>query len=472
MPESPLREMGTRASSALPATLRWDRQNCVPLEACMSKDAILVLLTPLVVPPESQRDAACDPFEPLGRQLAEKHLSVRHVPYTKQAGITGIHVAFIRKADVVVFVITGLPTNNEVSQLDLADLVGEACGSRPLIVVVCCEINDAEIERYHFPTVIRARGFSAPDLMAVSLILLGGNASPARSLLQGPNLQSTDISRTVQPWIRERDLVETHELWTSNVPPQFRLSQQAFGALLDRDGYSKHHVVRDPGGQLAAFCATYITFADSKGEQLIGSIAAMVVRTELRGRGIGRILYDEALSNLSKIRGVHCLQLGSTFPRLLYGIPVDHPDARWAEGRGWTMGQNSPGNGRIIADWLLHFNETPTLNLASAGLSFRRCEVTDARQVAEMVASESERKFGFGWYDQYARILDNSHIGDVLLGFEGSTLVATAITYTYTDGNPTAEDLPWAGLIGTDVGGITCICIKGQFESPSPPMLY
>ena len=472
MRDSPLRELSTGASLASFATLRWDRQNCVPLEACMSEDNILVLLTPLVVPPESQQDNTCDPFEPLGRQLAEKHPSIRHVPYTKQAGITGVHVAFIGKADVVVFVITDLPTNNEVSQLDLADLVSEACGSRPFIVVACCEISNTEIERYHFQTVIRAKGFSAPDLLEVSLILLGGHGSHTHSSLQGPTMESTEISWTVQPWSCERDLVETHELWTNNVPAQFRLSRQAFGALLHRDGYSKHHVVRDPGGQLAAFCATYITFADSKGEQLIGSIAAMFVRADLRGRGIGRILHDEALSKLSNIRGVHYLQLGSTFPRLLYGIPVDHPVSRWAERRGWTLGLNSPGNGRIIADWLLHFNETPALSLAPAGLGFRQCHATDARQVAEIVALESERKFGFGWYDQYARILDSSHIGDVLLGFEGSTLVSTAITYTYANGNPTAEDLPWAGLIGRDIDGITCICIKGQFESPVRPVLY
>lgn len=464
MPESPSRDLGSQASSLACASLRWDRQGCVPLERCISKDDIIVMLTPLVVPPESQIDTACDPFEPLGRSLAERYPSVRHVPYTKQGGITGVHVAFVKKADVVIFVVSGLPTSetDELTQFDFADIVGEACGSRPFIVVACCEIHEQVLQRLEFPTMIQARGFSAPDLIEVASVLLGGVPSPEPQPIQTPGVQSTNYSWLVQPWDYDRDLVETHDLWTSNVPPQFRLSRPAFGTLLKRDGYAMHHVVRDPGGHLAGFCATYTTFADSKGERLIGSVAAMVVRTDLRGQGIGRILYDEALSKLSKIRGVHCLQLGSTFPRLLYGIPADHPDTRWLEGRGWNLNQNSPGRGRIIADWLLRFNEAPALDLASAGLSFRPCKVDDAQKVAEIVASESERKFNFGWYDQYARILDNSHIEDVLLGFEGTTLVATAITYTYTDGNPTAIDLPWAGLIEAELGGVTCICIKGS----------
>lgn len=426
----------------------------------MSRDEIIVMLTPLVVPPESQQDIASDPFEPLGRLLARQYPSVRHVPYSKQNGITGIHTAFIKKAHAVVFVVTGQPTVDEPSQLEYADLVAEVCSDIPLIVVVCCRIDEQELAPFEFPTVIRAKGFSRPDLDEVASILLEGPLSPAQGKVQWLQASTTNFSWTVQPWDYERDLTETYALWISNVPPQFRLSLSAFGLLLKRDGYAMHHVVRTPDGQLAGFCATYTTFADSKGERLVGSIAVMVVRAELRHQRIGRILYDAAVSKLSKIRGVHYLQLGSTYPRLLYGVPSDHPDLGWVERHGWITGQNTPGKGRLMADWVLRFDEAPALDLASAGLHFRPCEVQDAREVVDMISSESARKFGFGWYDQYVRILDNHHIGDVLLGFEGATLVASAITYTYAEGNPTAADLPWGGAIAQDVGGVTCICIK------------
>ncbi|KAL6849550.1 hypothetical protein ACO1O0_009091 [Amphichorda felina] len=39
-------------------------------------------------------------------------------------------------------------------------------------------------------------------------------------------------------------------------------------------------------------------------------------------------------------------------------------------------------------------------------------------------------------------------------------MVAAAITYTPNDGNLTALDIPWVSSIGSDVGGVTCICIK------------
>lgn len=466
MDESPSRELGSRASSVACASLRWDRQDCVPLESCMSRDDIIVMLTPLVVPPESQQDITSDPFEPLGQLLSQKHPSVRHVPYSKQNGITGVHMAFIKKAHAVIFVVTGPPKVDEQSQIELADIIGEICGDTPLIVVMCCRIDDSELHRLGLPTVIQAKGFSRSDLVEVASVLLDGPLSPAESSIQRPQILSTNFSWTVQPWDHDRDIVETHELWISLVPPQFRLGQSAFGLLLKRDGYAMHHVVRGPGGQLAGFCATYTTFADSKGERLVGSIAAMMVRADLRHQRIGGFLYDEAVSKLSKIRGVHYLQLGSTFPRLLYGIPADHPDMGWVEGRGWNTGQTTPGKGRLMADWVLRFDEGPGLDLASAGLSFRPCEVKDAREVADMVAVESGKKFGFGWYDQYARILDNNYIGDVILGFEGATLVCAAITYTFAEGNPTAADLPWAGLIAGDLGGVTCICIKGWLDVP------
>lgn len=426
-----------------------------------SRDDIVVMLTPLVMPPESQQDITSDPFEPLGQLLAQKHPAIRHVPYSKQNGITGVHVAFVKRAHAIIFVVTGPPSADEPSQLEFADTVAEVCGDTPLILVACCQIDGAELHRFEFPTVIQARGFSRPDLVEVASVLLGGPVSPAQSSTTMGQTPTASFPWTVQPWDYDRDLAETHELWTTNVSPQFRLSQAALGGLLKRDGYAMHHVVRTPNGQVAGFCATYTTFADSAGHRLVGSIAALMVREELRHQNIGRILYDETLSKLSKIRGIQFLQLGSTFPRLLYGLPVDHQGMGWIERRQWTIGERTPGRGRVMRDWVLHFNEAPNLDLASAGLNFRPCEFEDIPKVVAMVESETERKFGFGWYDQYYGVLDNSQTGDVLLGFEGATLVASAITYTCTDDNRTAMDLPWAGRLAPDLGGVTCICIKG-----------
>jgi len=56
-------------------------------------------------------------------------------------------------------------------------------------------------------------------------------------------------------------------------------------------------------------------------------------------------------------------------------------------------------------------------------------------------------------------------MSDVILGLEGDTIVATALTYVRNTGNYVSENLPWAQNIGEDVGGITCICITGMFSS-------
>lgn len=493
------RQISSRASSTPSAKLLWDRQNCVPLDRCLSKDDIILLLTPLVFPPESQVDKTSDPFEPLGRSLSTRHPAVRHVPYTKQDGITGVHIAFIKKADVVIFVLTGY-SDDDKTQTELADLVNEACDSRPLIVVACCDLDEQEIQQHDFPTIIQTTGFSAIDMRLVSSVLLNGESeseasgpapapapaptpmaisppttptpgpapasAPDPSTPQAPQAPATLASRpawSVKRW-SPGDIPEMHRLWLENVPAKFHLDREHFGLLINRPDYAVHHVVREPSlGHLVGYCAAYANVSDSRGEELIGSLAIMVVRQDFRGLGIGQVLHDTTVSSLSRIRGVRRLQLGSTFPRFLYGIPTGHPNIKWLEGKGWPFGTiHKAGEGRLMADWLVRFEGDHSLNLASAGLTFKPCELKDVPSVLGMVGRETERRHYFGWFDQYLRILDHNNIGDVLLGFEGSTLVASAITYTPNSGNPTATDLPWAHVIGGggQVGGITCVCIK------------
>lgn len=444
------------------AILAWDRQKCVPLDLCLSKDDMILLLTPVVVSDGKETPPGCDPFEPLGKALAQRHPVVRHVPYTKAGGVTGVHVAFIKKADVVVFIVTGFSANDEVSQLDLAEAVSDACDARPLVVLLCCSIEDDVLHPYDFSTVVRSPGFDLQNLAAVSSLLLDGTDTTPQTARQPTAESPPHPSWHIEQSNDRKDLEELYNLWTDNVPRQFHLDRSAFASLFVRDGYSLHHIVRDPSkGNIIGWCATYTTFADAKGEQLVGSIASIVVKASFRKRGVGSALHEEAVGKLRKIRGVRRIQLGTTFPRLLYGLPPGHVSEKWLQSRGWTLDQVSPGNGRLMADWLLWFSEAPSMSLASAGLSFRACEFADVAKVLQFVDRASARKNGFGWHDQYAAMFDSNFVGEVILGFEGATMVASAITYMPNCGNPTASDLPWAATIGGDVGGITCISIKG-----------
>lgn len=446
------------------ASVIWDRRGCIPFDRILSEDDNVLLLTPVVVPPDPKLDDASDPFEPLGRALSRQGLSVRHVPYTKTQGITGVHVAFVKRAKAVVFVITGWADSHGYSQSDLADIVGEICESRPLIVLACCDFEAGDLHGFDFATIVHAPGFFKSDLDAVATLLLDGQGTAQSP--RTPDLSNALSQKpiwSVIPWDPERDIEEAHALWTQTLPRQFHLSRTLLTSLLKRDGYAKHYVVREPAsGELVGFCATYTTFADSSGHRLVGSIAAIIVGERLQGCGIGRALHNEALSDMRKVGGISRVQLGTTFPRLLYGVPLQMPCEDWLQDRGWTMDESGPGKGRIVADWILRLSDLPTSNLASAGLSFSSCQLTDMQEVMAMVSRESERKFGFGWYDQYAKVIDSSHMEDIILCFEGNTLVATAITYIPSSGSPAATDLPWAASIGSEVGGITCICIKGE----------
>lgn len=432
---------------------------------------MILLLTP-VVTPVTPTNAASDPFEPLGRALAERYPMVRHVPYTKNAGITGTHMAFIKKADVILFIITGFPTAGETSQPDLADAVRGARDPQPLIVVLCCDVELPSIRQFDFQTVVQTMGFDVPNLLAISGLLLDGQQGGPRGSPAGSTTQSTSSTASsqwpVQPFDYELDLEELHSLWTANTPRQWYLNLATFGSLLRRDGYAMHHVVRDSlSGDVIGFCLTYAMFANGTEERLIGSMAAIIVKAEFRGKGIGRALHDAALESLTRIRGMCRVQLGTTFPRLFYGVPLDHPHMGWFQGRGWTLDQPGPGKGRPMADWLLRFTNTSPANLASAGLTFRWCQLSDSPRILEMVMRESERKNTFGWYDLYARALDGNSMGDVIVGFEGTTMVASAITYVPSRGGPVAFDIPWAATIGPNIGGISCICIKGKTPSGS-----
>lgn len=453
------------------ATVVRDRASHIPFSKILENGDIVLLLTPVVPPVDSAPGR--DPFEPLGRGLAKYHPWVRHVPYTAQGGITSTHVGFIKRAKVIVFVITGPTSTGQPSQVDLSSIVQLIGDHRPHVVVACCSVQTLEPAVASFSTVLELPGYSSQNLeVGADVLFLGRSTQPPPPpeipILQKPIIQHT---WTVTDW-SQRDVPAIHDLWCQCMPPQFKLTHFRLMRVLQRDGYAKHFVVREPGTTLLlGFCATYITYLDSKGESLVGSVAAIFVRASHRGQGIGRILHDEAMRGFKKTRGVNRLQLGSTFPRLLYGVPIGHPSEEWFERRGWKTDCTGPGTGQEVSDWLLAFNEWPTGGFPPIGVSFRPCGFTDFDRVLEIVERESQRNGNMAWYDQYAKLADTMSMTDIVLGFRGDKIVASAITYVEHSENPSAEDLPWAGSISDDTGGVTCICITGKPELVSfkPP---
>ncbi|KAK5993293.1 hypothetical protein PT974_06722 [Cladobotryum mycophilum] len=444
-------------------TALWDYQNCIPIHRIPAEEKPVVLITPVIAPPiDRDPNDNRDPFEILGQALSARDIPIRHVPYTISQGVNGIHVAFIRRARAVIFIITGFPESEDEgpSQPKLAELVARICESQPLIIIACCDVTTRKLPAARLQTVVQTTGCSRADLQATATLLVDGDSAlidPRPSLAY-----NTPPDWSVQPWNVERDLVETYELWRACLPRKFHLNISVLESLLRRDGYALHFTVREPSrGTLVGFCATYTTFADNSGEELVGSVATLIVRAAFRNQGVGLILHDAATTHLQRIRGVGRLQLGTTYPRLLYGMPVEAPIEPWFEKRGWLMDGPGPGKGRLISDWILRFSDLPGIQLASAGLDFKRCDESNAHLVLDIVKShQSVRNPCFGWYDQYARTMNSGHMGSIIVGYEGTIIVTTAIIFCPADGGPAASDVPWPGEIGHDIGGVTCICIR------------
>ncbi|KAH8881536.1 hypothetical protein GQ53DRAFT_667793 [Thozetella sp. PMI_491] len=447
-----------------------DTQSCLPLSKGLSKNDLILLLTPAVAA-RPQNDygpngAPIDPFEPLGRALARHHDRIRHVPYLPRNGITQTHAVHIKLAANIIFVISGPAVKGQPSQLELAEAARTILESKPQIIIACCNVKELAPLETSFATIIQIPSYSPAELQAAAELLF---RDPSRTPARASNLHSLILPPSqwgVEVWQAEKDQFEVTELWNLSLPDKFRLGHFRLYSLLRRDGYAMHYVVRDPETrQILGFCATYTTYVDSGLERLIGSLAAIIVRPSYRGRGVGRSLHDHAQRQLLKTRGVYRLQLGSTFPRLLYGLPLDLPTEEWFRRRGWRTNLQIPGMGQEACDWLLRFEDWPLAGVLSSEIQFRPCEFDEFETVLKIVDRESRKKDCVGWFDQYAKLANTMNVRDIIVAIEGGTIVATALTYMRNTGSAVFDDLPWGNTISDDVGGVTCICIRDDHEA-------
>jgi GNAT superfamily N-acetyltransferase len=221
-------------------------------------------------------------------------------------------------------------------------------------------------------------------------------------------------------------------------------------------------VVRQPiTREVLGFCVILTAEDDLNDTPRFGSLAALVVRTECRGRGIGTHLHDAGIRAIAQRSGARDVRLGSTFPRLLHGIPDDSRFGGWFARRGWR-GEFAPSsNNQDASDWLLDLGCFAGTGLSMAELSFQRCTPSDRDKVVNLVSGVCKRKSNLGWISQYTRLADSKFIGDIIVGFEGATVVSAGILCVGSVDHPFVQDMPWAQAIGTAVGSLSCICIIG-----------
>ena len=101
------------------------RQRCPP--------RAVLILTPVVPHPPTNvcgnmtGDTTMDPFEPLGRAIADKHdKPVFHVPYVPAVGLTSKHEVFLREAGAIVVVVCE-PAKFSATEFSMKSQLSSAC---------------------------------------------------------------------------------------------------------------------------------------------------------------------------------------------------------------------------------------------------------------------------------------------------------------------------------------------------------
>ncbi|CRK26366.1 hypothetical protein BN1708_014508, partial [Verticillium longisporum] len=217
-----------------------------------------------------------------------------------------------------------------------------------------------------------------------------------------------------------------------------------------------------------AFCATYTTYPSTLTSNLLGSLALLLVHPHHRRRGIGTALHDVALAQLRRTPGVEALLLGSAFPRLFAGVPIDAGSKDWFAKRGWR----DSGPASEVSDWTVSFDGAPPHSSPVVpGLDFRPCDEGDLGRVVAFAEQgdggiRQGKRPGYG--EQFSRLEGTTHVEDVVVGYQGRDVVAAAVLYVPRDGSPAAGDVPWARTLGEDVGGLTCVCVTSEEGRSSP----
>ena len=408
---------------------------------------VIILITPVVVPISQDPTDLSDPFEPLGRSLARRHARVRQVPYTQRFvfliwpgkladespfrnGITSTHLGFVKRGHVIILCFA--PRPGQQIRLEFADIAFAISDNKPCIIVICCSPVDSQ-QAIPFPTVIQTAGYSPPALEATAALIFG---EETQSLTANGDLASPTDPETLRPklwdveqWNEARDMCSVLNLWIQNISERFSLDQETFASLLRRPGYAKHYVVRDPRSEeILGFCATYLSYVDQEGEKLIASLAILLVRARSRKQGVGLSLHQHAIGQLRRTRGVVRLQLGSTFPRILYGPPLDMElNEEWFRRRGWQLNKEIPGQGQVVHDLLLNFEDWRYAQPESSSLSspqYRLCTQDDMVRVLAMVDETATRRAKMGWFDQYSSLMNGPNVKDIVLGVENNTIIA------------------------------------------------
>lgn len=184
------------------------------------------------------------------------------------------------------------------------------------------------------------------------------------------------------------------------------------------------------------------------------------ILTSYSDLGIGRSLHDVALRHLRNTPGITSMQLGSIFPRIFPGLPIDLPneDLQWFAHRGWRLDDQA-----LVYDMFMHidnFTITDDLSteLAERGITIDNCK---PEQYNALMEFEHRHFISYpGWTEKYAGLRATDDIADALIAYNQDEILGAVLIFSPVGNNQIARDIPWPKAIGDRVGGLGFVSVK------------
>jgi beta-N-acetylhexosaminidase len=358
-------------------TVIRDKEKLLPLSASMHPGEELLLLTPLVKPlpassltrnileSRNSHDGAPNThdkwlhshrergaimsgegvFREFGKALARsRNEKLLHTSYTAN-GLRPVHENLINRASCIIIVTAD--ANRNLYQAGFTKHVDMMCSmlrsrgqKKQLIVVAVSSPYDFAMDK-SIGTYICTFDFTDNAMHALVRVLVG-ELIP-KGTLPGTLRKSKKVLKSRQHWLvedytSERDNPGLDDLlravYRASAPDlHFLQSTRASTfTLFNPHVIEAHFVVRNSSTQaLYGFVATYFVHG-------IGILGALIVDPSKRTMNIGRSLHRRAMKSLTQQRGIKKLQIGSAFPGVFLGIPLDmeaNTVKDWFANSGW-----------------------------------------------------------------------------------------------------------------------------------------
>lgn len=222
----------------------------------------------------------------------------------------------------------------------------------------------------------------------------------------------------------------------------------SFFDLADTQMIEAHFVVRNSSTNvLYGFAATF-SIKDT------GIIAAIFVNSAKRNLSIGRSLYRRCVMHLKNTPGVSKIQIGSSFPGVFLGVPLeDGSIMKWFTRMGWST-RSSRKLSNLVIDNINSWNmpEDIVQDIKRANITFDL--VQDAAQPeSDALMGLVERHASPDVAELYAFALRGSKsCGIVRARDAGGAIVGTAILCAPR--SPAASFIPALASAEGDIGGI------------------